>query len=178
MNVNYACELIEQGADSRRLREQAAVARLIDKHIGKNLRLGHRPDGSPFIEGVDINISISHSRHYAALAWSPEARVGIDIEELRPGQLARVSGKFLSRVEAETIGDDPLGLLRVWTLKEAAFKAVTDGPADLRLYEVGLADGDSHIAVGNRRINIVLSQEIEPGVWMSIVRVDGLDDRP
>lgn len=96
------------------------VARIVREELGPDVRVLHLPDGSPVLSGSPLHISISHSRHYVALALHPTLRVGVDIEEPRMEQLRRVISKFLSPGELPVWGDR---LLEAWTAKEAAFKA-------------------------------------------------------
>lgn len=96
------------------------VARIVREELGENVRVLHQADGSPVLAGSPLNISISHSRHYVALALHPTKRIGVDIEEPRMEQLRRVISKFLSPDELPMWSDR---LLEAWTAKEAAFKA-------------------------------------------------------
>ncbi len=95
---------------------------LLRKIFGKDTKLGHHHDGSPFIEGhEDLNISISHCQGYVAIATHPTFSIGIDIERWRP-TLTRVKEKFLTLQEI-SIYNTPTLLLLAWTAKEAVFKA-------------------------------------------------------
>lgn len=108
------------------------IARLIAENIGQDVRLLHDADGAPLLNGSPLNISISHSRHFAAIALHPTLRIGIDIEEPRPEQLRRVIAKFLAPREQPLWADR---LLEAWTCKEAVFKA-----AGLRNLPLGTID--------------------------------------
>ena len=136
MKWGYTIKPIPHSDRPRREREHEAVMQLVQTLAGKDARLDHRPDGSPLIIGSPFHISLSHSRNYVALAWSDSPGIGIDIEELRPEQLARIAPRFLSAEELPLYGTSPDLLLQAWTLKEAAFKALRTGPADLRLYRL------------------------------------------
>lgn len=96
------------------------VARIIAEHLGPDVRVLHEPDGSPLLAGSPLHVSISHSRHYVAIALHPQWRIGVDIEEPRPEQLRRVISKFLAPEELPAWADR---LLAAWTCKEAVFKA-------------------------------------------------------
>lgn len=86
--------------------------------LGIDDDIGHRPNGAPYLlQDLARHISISHSRHFIALAVS-DAAVGIDVEEWRP-VLPKVVGRVTHPQDAET---DPL---RLWTAKEALFKAMS-----------------------------------------------------
>lgn len=119
-------EDIEQSPSPRREREESAIVRLVERVFGAGARRVHDALGAPVIELPDGTlckeyVSLSHSRHTAALAVSPR-RIGIDIEEERP-QLGRVAARVLSDDELKQYLQIPHGLLRAWTLKEALFKA-------------------------------------------------------
>lgn len=105
----------------RRQAERAATMRLIRALLGSDAELGHSPDGAPLITGSSINISVSHSRLYAAIAIDPHRRIGIDTETWRD-QLLRVAPRFLSSHE-QALYSTPALLLHAWTVKEAVYKA-------------------------------------------------------
>lgn len=128
--------------ESRRDAERRTVEKIVAGMIGPEYIVAHRPDGSPYIQGSDIHISISHSRLMAAVALDPARPVGVDIEESRPEQLSRVATRYLTDVELEQYRDD---LLRAWTRKEARYKYLTSASyttdaaaptADLRLISI------------------------------------------
>lgn len=96
------------------------VARLIRAKLGEDVRVLHEADGSPVLVGSSLNVSISHSAHFVALAVHPSLRIGVDIEEPRVEQLRRVISKFLSEEELPLWSER---LLAAWTCKEAVFKA-------------------------------------------------------
>lgn len=126
----------------RRQAERAATLQLIRYLLGDDAELSHTPHGSPLIIGRDTNISVSHSRLYAAIAINPHHRIGIDTETWRD-QLLRVAPKFLSPRE-QALYSTPALLLHAWTAKEAIYKAA--GITGLPLVEgirLSLADPDS-----------------------------------
>lgn len=113
---------------SRRAAEQMTIANLVSEVFGTDKKYAHREDGAPYIEGCDdLYISVSHSREVAVLAVAPYP-IGIDIEEPRQ-QLIRIAKKFLSEQEYSSLSQEngqptTTELLRAWTIKEAAFKAL------------------------------------------------------
>lgn len=154
----------------RRQAERAAAAQLIEAALGHPCDILHRPDGSPVAACGGVEISLSHSRHYAALAVSHIGRIGIDIEESRPAQLRRVAPRVLSPAEMAVYDTDE-DLLRAWTLKEAAYKAVQDAPADLRHIALPL-DGGPHILVNTNGGAVparILYSEATPHACLSVV---------
>lgn len=164
---------IEAGS-KRRDAERAAAARLMEAAAEGPCEISHREDGSPYPSRGSMEISVSHSRHCVALAVSLRGRVGVDIEEARIGQLRRVAPRVLTEAEMAVYGTDDEGLLRAWTLKEAAYKAVAGAPADLRAIELPARDGGcTHIYIrkanGTVRARVLWSGAV-PGVgWMSVV---------
>lgn len=131
---------------TRRIREDAAVAALIEYRFGAGAARAHRPDGAPYIPGADAAISISHSKSYAVLAVGPsESMPGIDIEDNR-AQLPRVCRRILSDEEYARFAPDRFA--EAWTKKEALYKASrslfdheTDYRLDLRIFPVAEAAG-------------------------------------
>lgn len=116
-----------------------AVAELVSRAAGPGARVIHDPDGAPLLADSPLNISISHSRRYAAVAVDSHRRIGVDIEEPRLEQLRRVISKFLTPDELPAWGNR---LLAAWTCKEAVFKAAgvaTIGLGSIRLTEPGVA---------------------------------------
>lgn len=175
MKIEYAVAPIEVSQGSSRTERQNEAVRLLVKRIaGEEAMVGHASDGAPFIVGRELSISISHSRNFATIAWCEDCgiQIGIDIEEAREEQLRRVVAKFLTREESDYYGTIPSGLLRAWTLKEAAYKALRNGLPDLRLYHLPLNESDRTIKVDGRgELGIYFSSELEvsPGGWLSIV---------
>jgi len=67
-------------------------------------------------------ISITHSFDYSGIILS-DRKVGIDIEKLRPS-IVKISKKFINQHEINLIGELSIeNLTKVWTIKEAIFKA-------------------------------------------------------
>ncbi len=102
----------------RRAAEQQAVAQLLRELGHDSAALGHTPEGAPTLPGC--HISISHSRRLAIAALNAERAIGIDAEEER-ATLRKVKQKFVSAAEEKWAAD--ADLLRLWTVKEAVYKA-------------------------------------------------------
>lgn len=157
-----------QGYGSRRERERAAVQELMDHAAGTHVDILHHHDGSPYpAEPCRLHISVSHSRHIAALLWSSVPGWGIDIEEARQEQLSRIAARVLNQDEMSLYHHN---LLQAWTLKEATFKAAGLRMADLR--EIHLGDGHE-ITARAVRLAAMLSEPVEVDGhhgWLSVVR--------
>lgn len=126
-----------------------AVTQLIERAAGPDARLIHDAHGAPLLAGSDLNISISHSRSFAAVAASTRGRIGIDIEEPRLEQLRRVIGKFLAPEEMPHWSER---LLAAWTCKEAVFKAA--GVPGIGLGSIILVEPDVAIVPDGRRFRL------------------------
>lgn len=116
------------GRASRRAAERHAVAqcfdllRASDPDVPPFQSLGHDRHGAPLLTGWQL--SITHSRAVAAVAVCPSGlspAFGIDAEEWRAA-LLKVTSKYLSPLERAS-NPGPDALLRLWTIKEAVYKA-------------------------------------------------------
>ncbi len=116
-----------------REREKAAVLRIINELTGFSIdELAHYADGAPFVEGEQIEVSISHCRTHVGIAVGNKGKVfGIDIERQRE-QIDKVKNRFLSEDSLLTWNKNSVSLLRAWTLMEAAYKAARVPGLDIR----------------------------------------------
>lgn len=82
--------------------------------------------GVAYADG-SLHLNLSHSGEWLAAAAAAHSPVGIDIERLRPRAVTTQAARVFCPKEAERLAQegDPLPLFyRLWTLKEAACKAV------------------------------------------------------
>lgn len=80
--------------------------------------------GKPRVAGSALNISLSHSRPFIALASSADSAVGVDIEQPPIPHFRQISHRVCNASEpVETAFD----FLTYWCRKEAAVKATGDG---------------------------------------------------
>ena len=170
MSANYAIERIEPlEGETRRMAEQRTVSEMARRIFGNDATIAHTRHGAPYIVGRTTFVSVSHSLHFAALAWSDTNLVGIDIEEMRLNQLSRVANKFLNSSETDIYSGERL--IEAWTLKEAAFKATENASPDLRLYRLPL-DGERRdiIQPPSGTLHILFSGPVaDAAAWLSIV---------
>jgi 4'-phosphopantetheinyl transferase len=119
--------------------------------------------GKPDLVEGRLFHSLSHSGRIAMVAVSPDAPVGVDVEQVRPGLPAvRLAGTFFRPAEAgwvQAAADPAARYIRLWTRKEAAGK-VTGICLDRSLrIDVG---GDPGVQVagrsGGRPLPVVLEQ--------------------
>lgn len=107
--------------------------------------IGHYPNGAPFLFGDSSRISISHCKGMYVVAtlpstpevdlgeFSERAALGVDAERADREQVLRIRERFMSARDLETVSaEDVEQNVLVWTIKEAAFKAVLGVAPDFR----------------------------------------------
>lgn len=124
----YAAPLTAPSRGSRRQVETATAGALVQSVFGTGASIIHLPSGAPLLSRPDTDsvpaISISHSSSTLILAIGYcDGAIGVDIETPRPN-LQRVAGRFLRSEELGMHDTSLPTLLRAWTAKEAAFKAI------------------------------------------------------
>ena len=154
-----------------RKKEWLATRALLRKLSDDRLQIGYFDDGRPHLENSPINLSISHSKNYAAIFLHTGSLPGIDIE-LLSRKVGKVADRFLTREEllaCEKLGNKSnLGLLLHWCAKEAVFKMVPykdiDFAVDIQII-IDEFDTDSGVFTGlflknNHRFTIPLYYKI------------------
>lgn len=115
--------------DSRK-REWLSVRILLSGILGENATVDYMPNGKPFINGYNGDVSISHSTTMAGVILSRSNHVGIDIEQ-SSRSVERVISRFLSQDERSIVSDSCRGL-NLWCAKEAVFKAAGEDNIDFQ----------------------------------------------
>lgn len=92
----------------------------------------YTPWGKPFCEQTKIDFSISHSGNSVWVAFNPNGKVGIDVEQIREiPDILRLATVFHPGEYAEIRKQPPAELLatfyRCWVRKEAVLKACGEG---------------------------------------------------
>lgn len=133
---------------AKRQREKAAERLLLCQAFGRPVTLCHDAQGAPFIEGLDVNISITHTPRLVALALDERRVIGLDAEQTDRQQVLRVRDKFLNASERQLIAPDDLNAHVVaWTAKEAIIKAERNSAIDwtdgITLSPFVIADAES-----------------------------------
>lgn len=95
-----------------------------------DLAINHLPSDKPFIDGY--NISISHTRGWAAIILSEQHRVGVDIEYYSD-RVNRVAERFIRPDEQNENTDCRL---INWSAKETVYKLYSE--EDLQYFEMKL----------------------------------------
>ena len=145
----------------KRQREKSAERLLLCRALGRPVVLGHTDQGAPYVQGLDVNISITHTPRLVAVAIDDGQIIGLDAEHSDRQQVLRVRSKFLNAREQQFIDPDDLAAHVVaWTAKEAVIKAERNSAIDwtegIRLEKiVDSPDGSTLVAAcGDRRYRL------------------------
>lgn len=113
----------------QRKKEWLATRALLNELTGKVTQISYHPDGRPFLNGLATNISISHTKGYAAILLHETTIPGVDIE-LNSRSAEKVATRILSTKELESCreneGYSNKKLLVHWCAKEVIFKIVPE----------------------------------------------------
>lgn len=117
-------ELIPFTSTKRRL-EYLASRCALNELVGSEQHVCYHPNGAPYLANNPLNISISHTGHYALVAIHPTDKVGIDIERIGD-KVGRVRHKFLSHEELGAVDarSEKIHLTILWAAKEAMYKVM------------------------------------------------------
>ncbi|MCP8900152.1 4'-phosphopantetheinyl transferase family protein [Gilvimarinus xylanilyticus] len=145
---------------SSRLLCRAILAQELDTQP-QNLSIALSPAGKPYVENApDLHFNLSHSGQWIALGVSHTGPVGVDIEQPQKQRpLLKIAQQFFHPEEVSLLQSLPAGqceqaFYRLWTLKEAFFKARGTGIAE-GLAQVNFAAGNTPTAPA----------EFTPGQW-------------
>lgn len=115
----------------KRQREKTAERLLLCHAFGRPVTLSHDEQGAPFIDGVEENVSITHTTQLVAVAVDENSIIGLDAEPADRSQVLRVRDKFLNAAERRFITPDDLAAhIIAWTAKEAVIKAERNSAID------------------------------------------------
>jgi len=84
------------------------------------LRIEHAESGRPIVKGWQV--SISHTKGYAALMLSKEKAVGVDIE-YRSDRVAKIASHY---IRPDEMADTTEQMLVLWCAKETLYKLHSD----------------------------------------------------
>lgn len=117
----------------KRRQEWLAVRLLLKELPGNNNHVAYHRNGAPFLPDSPYNISITHTRGYAAVLLQEKAYAGLDME-YRSDRALRLRSKFLSSEEEISIDTfhEADHLLLYWCAKETLFKLIGQEGVDFR----------------------------------------------
>ncbi|WP_313135546.1 4'-phosphopantetheinyl transferase family protein [Paracoccus jeotgali] len=135
---------------ARYIAGRAALRRILGRYLGRaprDIRFRYGAFGRPLVAGLSFNLS--HTGDLAALVVAPVADLplGIDIETVRPIEMAVAEAHFaapeMATLRALPDAGQQAAFYRCWTRKEAYLKAIGTGlSTDLSSFCVTLAPGD------------------------------------
>lgn len=153
--VSCVLEIYLQSANIKTGHEtaHALLARELRVRFGELPPLRYAPQGKPYVEGANIEFSISHTKTMAALALS-DVQVGIDVETIRPIKraLALRTMTDTERAWMDTQSDWTVAFFTLWTMKESYVKLTGKGlggrPQDIHIRwengKAGIAGAEIH----------------------------------
>jgi 4'-phosphopantetheinyl transferase EntD len=136
---NLYPERIKKIKNEKHLIEFLAVRWFHHIYLGINDRIYISENKEPYCSGIP-SISISHSHGKVAMAYSPKQKIGIDIEKTN-NKIELVKHKILFPTELDLeskrteTGDRKDYFMRIWTGKEAAYKASDSNKFSFKNYE-------------------------------------------
>ncbi|PTL34465.1 siderophore biosynthesis protein [Prevotella sp. oral taxon 376] len=128
-SLKAVCDTASSCHSEVRKTERLCIHELLYQMTGlKGTVIDHDPSSKPLLRG--FNLSISHTRGYAALILSPRRNVAVDIEYMSE-RVNRIAGKF---IRDDEIAPDTVSRLVNWSAKETIYKLFSD--EDLRYFEM------------------------------------------
>lgn len=90
--------------------------------------------GKPFLQNAEIHFNLSHCNDLAVLAVSTHSEVGVDIESMGERDYLKIAKRYFHPNELHVLqkcelAERELLFYKLWTLKEAFFKATGGGIA-------------------------------------------------
>jgi 4'-phosphopantetheinyl transferase EntD len=103
--------------------EWLTVRRLLREMRGEPTQIIYNDQRKPFLQNVDLNISISHSKSLTGIVLSRTKKLGLDLEYMTHN-IEKVAHKFINNEEFITEQSDKrnLHLYIHWCAKEALYK--------------------------------------------------------
>lgn len=124
-DTEYIESVISSLGSQKRVLEVLAVRVLLKNMLKEEAKISYNSYGKPFLEGKDMNISITHKGNYVGIILNPKKAVGIDIEKLSQ-KVVRVKDKFLTNIEQTFI--EPTAEIQqmtiMWCVKEVLYKLI------------------------------------------------------
>lgn len=120
------------GISESRLLERVVTRILLANLLNQpKVSISYHPNGKPYLDTNELNISISHTKGYVAVILSKKEHLGIDIEYISE-RVKRVRSKFISESEFIEPQCEVLHLLLHWSAKETMYKAIGQDGVDLK----------------------------------------------
>jgi phosphopantetheinyl transferase len=112
--------------------EWLASRLMLKQLIGTDFKISYSETGKPILRHNKYKqLSISHSRNFAAVFVHESSDIGIDIESLTRNYQS-IEKRYLSDAELLQVGQNPVLQCLYWCAKEAIFKLVPDQGVEFR----------------------------------------------
>lgn len=161
---SLSSEVSSYRSDARKLEKLAVYSLLFMMTGDTNLRICHNEAGKPFVNGW--NISISHTKGYAAVILSKDKNVAIDIEHISP-RVCKIADRFVRTDEdASTLES----LLLHWSAKETIYKYFSE--SDLYFFDMRIHDiKENELWVDNLKDNaeVMVTYRFSPDYVLTFV---------
>lgn len=107
----------------------------------------------PHIPGAGIDFNLSHSGSYVACCITDHACVGVDIEQVKPIDVAEFEDQLTKYewTDVRTSRNQPLKFYSYWTKKEAVTKAEGFGLGVVPLQQIAIDESEDHALLFSKR---------------------------
>ena len=143
-------DIVSNYRSASRRHEKLCIYALLFAMTGDSLlRIGHEASGKPFIDGM--NISITHTKGYAALILSQTHNVAVDIEYCS-NRVERIVERFIRADESMNGVEQHL---INWSAKETMYKFFSEEDLqyfDMRVHPFDVA-ADGELLVDNLKLS-------------------------
>lgn len=129
-NKGWYTEIENLPSETRSI-EKLAVRVLLKEILQEEKQIFYSEQGMPYLKDSAFNISISHTKNFAAILLGTKQNMGIDIEQITE-KVKRVKDKFITFGEQIDPDKELNHLLIHWSAKEALFKAFHRQISDLK----------------------------------------------
>ncbi len=119
------------------LATRALMRKVLSRYMGlpsASLEFARSEQGKPYLTNVShpLYFNLSHSGNFAALAVSAVGEIGVDIETIRPRNYLAIAERYYHAHELHQLlalheAEREQLFFKLWTLKEAFFKATGGG---------------------------------------------------
>lgn len=138
-NILSADELIRADTYKKNKHHFIATRALLRKALAhytevnpQELEFSRTQHGKPFLANNSVFFNLSHCNQFAVLAVSTQAEIGVDIETLREHNFLKIAQRYFHSDELQALNtceesNRRILFYKLWTLKEAFFKALGGG---------------------------------------------------
>lgn len=96
--------------------------RILCNLIAPESKIRYNSEGKPFLNSVNLHLSISHSHDFVAVLISSSPFIGLDIQK-KQDNIFRIKDRFINDHEKSTFKYDDLNdLTLIWCAKETIYK--------------------------------------------------------